>query len=116
MSPSAWLLYFKKQLLKEVSNSELLPPTEDPPRILAQLPLELTWIEGNRQELICNGDGKRKTGVTWHKDGSDIKSGQRRAKLECTPVTYKDEGSYTCVAKNSGGMKEKQMRVNVLCE
>lgn len=44
-----------------------------------------------------------------------IKSGHRKAKLEFTSVSYKDERPYTCVPKNSGGMKEKQMRVNVLC-
>lgn len=86
----------------------------DPPRILTQLPLELTWIEGNRQELNCDADGKPKPGVTWHKDGSVIKSGHRRATLELTSVSYKDEGSYKCVAKNIGGKKEKQVKVNVL--
>ena len=93
-----------------------MPPTVDPPRILTQLPPELTWSEGNRQELNCDADGKPKPGVTWHKDGRVIKSGHRRAKLEFTSVNYKDEGSYTCVAKNVGGMKEKQVKVNVLCK
>ncbi|KAK2554980.1 Receptor-type tyrosine-protein phosphatase delta [Acropora cervicornis] len=73
----------------------------DPPRILTQLPLELTWIEGDRQEINCDADGKPKPRVTWHKDGSVIKSGHRRAKLEFTSVSYKDEGSYKYVPKET---------------
>lgn len=88
----------------------------DPPRILTQLSPELTWIEGDREELNCDTDGKPKPRVTWHKDGNIIKSGHRTAKLEFTSVSYKDEGSYTCVAKNIGGMKKKQVKVNVFCE
>lgn len=86
----------------------------DPPRILTQLPSELTWIEGNPQELNCATDGKPKPKVTWRKDGREIKRGRRTAKIAFRSVSYKDEGLYQCVAKNIGGKKTTEVQINIL--
>ena len=88
----------------------------DPPRILTQLPSELTWIEGNPQELNCATDGKPKPKVTWRKDGREIKRGRRTAKIAFRSVSYKDEGLYQCVAKNIGGKKTTEVQINILCK
>ncbi|XP_068703646.1 contactin-4-like isoform X2 [Montipora foliosa] len=86
----------------------------DPPRILTQLPSELTWIEGNTQELYCAADGKPKPKVTWRKDGRKIKRGRTTAKIAFRSVSYKDEGLYQCVATNIGGKKTTEVQINIL--
>ena len=88
----------------------------DPPRILTQLPQQLTWSEGDVRELTCNSDGKPRPRVTWKKGNRILKQGRQKAKLAFSPVTYRDEGKYTCIAENAGGRKLKEVQVNVLCK
>ena len=88
----------------------------DPPQILTQLPQELTWSERDTQELTCDSTGKPKPRVTWKKGNRIIKQGRQRVQLAFSPVTYRDEGRYTCIAENAGGRKIKEVKINVLCK
>lgn len=89
----------------------------DPPKILTELPEQLTWSEGDsNKELTCNTDGKPKPRVTWKKGNTVKKQARQIAKLDFPSVTYKDVGLYTCLAENVGGRKQKQVQVNVLCK
>lgn len=87
----------------------------DPPRIVTEIAQAEPWREGNSEELTCDSVGKPKPTVTWKKDGNILTQGRRIAKLEFSPVTYKDEGLYTCIAENVGGQEEKQVQINVHC-
>ena len=88
----------------------------DPPRIITQLPVELTWNEGDSKELTCSTDGKPKPRVTWKRDDSIVMQARQIAKLVFPSVTYKEAGLYECLAENAGGRKQKQVQVNVLCK
>ena len=88
----------------------------DPPRILTQLPQELTWNEGDIKELTCDTEGKPKPKVTWKKNGIILTHRRQTAKVDFPSVSYRDEGLYTCIAENAGGRKLKQVKINVLCK
>lgn len=88
----------------------------DPPRIITQLPAELTWNEGDSRELTCSTDGKPKPRVTWKRDDSIVMQARQIAKMVFSSVTYKEAGLYTCLAENAGGRKDKKVQVNVLCK
>ena len=68
--------------------------------------------EGDSVNLTCNVTaGFPSPQLCWSKNGDDLK--ENNAVLFLKEVTDKDEGSYTCEARNSGGSSVDHVQVNV---
>ena len=68
--------------------------------------------EGNSVNLTCNVTaGFPSPRLQWSKNGEDLK--ENSAVLVLKEVTDKDEGRYTCEARNSGGSSVDEVQVNV---
>lgn len=82
------------------------------------LPQTEEWTEGEKRELACHTAGRPKPKVTWKKGDQILKQERKVAvtKLDFPSVTWRDAGSYVCLAENAGGRSQKQVEITVLCK
>lgn len=91
-----------------------------PPEITS-LGIEYEAIEGQEFSVKCMGRGKPAPEFKWiNQDQKDMSLSDRfsvvahNGQMSVTRVEEFDRGVYTCVAKNSAGITEKKMRLNVV--
>ncbi|XP_036375886.1 hemicentin-1 [Megalops cyprinoides] len=83
----------------------------------------LTVIEGSLITLVCESSGIPPPGLTWKKDGAELKSDSRSRvrvlsggrQLQISSAERTDSATYTCLASSASGnaMKEYSLQVYV---
>jgi len=69
----------------------------------------ISLVAGKRAELICKAEGSPKPDVQWQ--------GRKKDRtIVMNPVTPKDNGVYTCHARNSVGEVWMNVTVTVECK
>ncbi|XP_062395785.1 B-cell receptor CD22-like [Sardina pilchardus] len=74
--------------------------------------------EGNLVTLTCNTTCNLpdSSSFTWSKDGRPVEEKQIiYNQLQLHPVSYEDEGSYTCAVKGHEGFPSPPMKMKVMC-
>lgn len=78
-------------------------------------------IEGQEYSVKCTGRGKPAPEFKWiNQDQKDMSLADRfsvvghNGQMSVTRVEEYDRGTYTCIAKNSAGITEKRMSLNVV--
>ena len=86
------------------------------PKILQELPRQITIMKGNRTLLVCEGEASTMPLVTWFKNGQPLKKMGRvtitesrgntshsvQSTLRITNTEYTDAGVYKCVFNATG--------------
>ncbi|CRL04468.1 CLUMA_CG017550, isoform A [Clunio marinus] len=82
---------------------------------------EYEAIEGQEFSVICSGRGKPAPEFKWiNQDQKDMSLADRfsvvghNGQMSATRIEENDRGVYTCVARNSAGITERKMRLNVV--
>lgn len=88
---------------------------------ITSLGIEYEAIEGEEFSVKCTGRGKPAPEFKWiNQDQKDMSLSDRfsvvahNGQMSVTRVEEKDRGVYTCVAKNSAGISEQRMKLNVV--
>lgn len=98
----------------------------DPPSLLIQSG-NMSVVEGNRFELLCNGISFPIFNVTWYKNNelftsaasiyTDWTSNNRSVTLTVTSANVTDEGFYNCVLTNAfGSLTSKAIWIDIQCK
>jgi len=75
-----------------------------------------SYIEGSSVNISCTATGKPDPEVSWIRNGQTKGSGSKTAYLNFNSIKRKDDGLYTCTAKNSAGTKSRAEILVVRCE
>ena len=82
-----------------------------PPKIDLKGPPALVH-EGNNITLICYVvEGSPKPEINWYKDNRPLED--KTKNITRTIITQEDHGTYTCEAKNEGGVTNATTRISV---
>ncbi|XP_029915084.1 hemicentin-1 [Myripristis murdjan] len=90
-----------------------------PPVLDGPLQESLTQTLGSHVTLMCEASGVPVPSISWLKDGTPIESSLqwqwsiRGNRLELGPLMLSHAGTYTCVAKNSEGVTQKDYMLTV---
>ncbi|XP_058491292.1 hemicentin-1 [Solea solea] len=90
-----------------------------PPVLAGPVQESLNYTLGSHVALLCDATGIPVPSITWLKDGTPIESSLqwqwsvRGNRLELGPLALSHAGTYTCVAKNSEGQKQKDYTLTV---
>ena len=62
------------------------------------------YIYGDEVTISCKAEGNPAPDISWTKDGKSIAgNGSIHYRLTFNPISYSDNGYYTCTAKNAAG-------------
>ncbi|XP_068081375.1 hemicentin-1 isoform X2 [Anabrus simplex] len=93
----------------------------EPPRIMEDLPPQVSLMEGEDYSLSCTAYGNPQPEVHWRKNGHDITHSDSEGltvHLDGTlifhSVSHNHSGLYTCVAQNPYGEDQKNYIVDIL--
>ncbi|XP_042131451.2 titin isoform X4 [Peromyscus maniculatus bairdii] len=95
--------------------------TNEPPRMLQEMPRNASCREGDSIMLECIIAGEPLPDVTWFHNGAPIKQNQKfevenmndSHRLYINEVSLQDSGRYECVAENDSGIAESTLDLTV---
>ncbi|KAM9248182.1 uncharacterized protein PS065_012648 [Dugong dugon] len=95
--------------------------TNEPPKMLQEMPEHARCREGDCIILECVISGEPQPAVTWFQNGVLLKQSQKfqfvdvscSHRLYINDVHFRDSGEYTCVAENNSGIAESVLDLTV---
>ncbi|XP_076785058.1 titin isoform X2 [Arvicanthis niloticus] len=95
--------------------------TNEPPKMLQEMPKSASCREGNSVMLECLISGEPQPVVTWFHNGVPVKQNQKfeieevncSYRLYINDVSSHDSGRYQCVAENDSGIAESILDLTV---